>query len=380
MKRTRVLTFLLALSFGSDFAGFFVRPPAAQFPGRADRQETTLGQTNTPSPSPARLFTGEIDGRPVTMNLSRSGRDLTGSYRFNDAYVDVSFAGQVYADSSVLIREYADKSLNPTGWFTGEWWDGEPKFCPSISGNWSTIKHDPRAKKFGVSELFCKSGIRLVPDQITEDNQEIHQTINAEFPQIVEPSISNAQIFNRFIGDLATRDIPRFKRFAAELSPEDMGNNVPSSYYSASYDVLFANRDLITIAYVMEEYRFPVLHPVPFFETCNFSLKKGRQLKLSDLFRRGSGFMQVISARTVRILIRDLRYPADWAEQDDWFRRGTAPILKNYQNWAIAKRGLLIYFDTYSIGPGAMGSNIVTIPWSDLKDVLDPNGPARDLQ
>jgi hypothetical protein len=144
--------------------------------------------------------------------------------------------------------------------------------------------------------------------------------------------------------------------------------------------VLSADRNLVTVAYVIDTYRTPAFHPVPYFETYNFSLRKGRLLNLSELFRHSSGFLKVISASAVRILIRELHYPVDWVEKDDWFRRGTETALENYQNWVMAKRGLIICFDMYSIGPGAMGSNIITIPWSDLKDVLEPSGPARELQ
>ncbi|HXR98967.1 MAG TPA: RsiV family protein, partial [Pyrinomonadaceae bacterium] len=55
--------------------------------------------------------------------------------------------------------------------------------------------------------------------------------------------------------------------------------------------------------------------------------------------------------------------------------KGAAAKADNYQGWTITKRGLGIYFDPYQVGPYAAGPQFVLVPYSDLKDLINPDGP-----
>jgi hypothetical protein len=51
----------------------------------------------------------------------------------------------------------------------------------------------------------------------------------------------------------------------------------------------------------------------------------------------------------------------------------------NYQSWSITRRGLGINFDSYQVGPYAAGPQFVLVPYSTLKDLINPEGPVAQF-
>jgi hypothetical protein len=55
--------------------------------------------------------------------------------------------------------------------------------------------------------------------------------------------------------------------------------------------------------------------------------------------------------------------------------KGAAAKADNYQGWTLTKKGLGIEFDPYQVGPYAAGPQSVLVPYSNLKDIINPEGP-----
>ena len=64
---------------------------------------------------------------------------------------------------------------------------------------------------------------------------------------------------------------------------------------------------------------------------------------------------------------------------EEWIKKGAAPELTNYDNWSLRKNGLGITFDSYQVGPYAAGPQSVLVPYSVLKDMIKPDGPAAQF-
>jgi hypothetical protein len=104
----------------------------------------------------------------------------------------------------------------------------------------------------------------------------------------------------------------------------------------------------------------------------NYDLKNGKQLKLADLFKPGSKYLQAIATYSIADLKKQGK---EKGLTDEEIERGAAADAKNYQSWNITKRGLAISFDSYQVGPYAAGPQSVTVPYSALKDLISPEGP-----
>jgi hypothetical protein len=107
-------------------------------------------------------------------------------------------------------------------------------------------------------------------------------------------------------------------------------------------------------------------HPYHYTITYTYDLAGNRPLALSDLFQPGSAYLERIATEAVEQLT---------AREILLFPEGAIPTEENYRNWNITPEGLLITFDEYQVAPYAAGPQTVTIPYSELADLINPAGP-----
>jgi len=56
-------------------------------------------------------------------------------------------------------------------------------------------------------------------------------------------------------------------------------------------------------------------------------------------------------------------------------------VAENYQNWVLTPDALVFTFEQYQVAPYAAGPQTVTIPLSDVQDILAPEfAPAGAMQ
>jgi hypothetical protein len=56
--------------------------------------------------------------------------------------------------------------------------------------------------------------------------------------------------------------------------------------------------------------------------------------------------------------------------QDSFFKEGLEPRIENYQNWYVIDNAITFIFSPYQVGPYAVGMPEVTIPYSQIQDIL----------
>ena len=130
----------------------------------------------------------------------------------------------------------------------------------------------------------------------------------------------------------------------------------------------------------MGSYYQGAAHPNSYSEVVNYDLKNGKQLKLSDAFKPGSKYLQVISSYCIQDLKKQAKAKGpDSMLEDSAIQSGAGPTLKNYESWTITKKGLGINFDSYQVAPYAAGPQFVMVPFSAIKEHLNPDGPLGQL-
>lgn len=97
---------------------------------------------------------------------------------------------------------------------------------------------------------------------------------------------------------------------------------------------------------------------------------KWREFTLEYLFRPGSEWEKLLSSACVRGLRRQ--------EASD-FTLGRTKEFKaaDISVFTLDEDGLAIHFDPYAVGSYAEGSFHVFVPWSEVRPLLDTNGPAK---
>jgi len=355
-------------------------PPSSTTPQAGASPTTVLDHSQggaTPT-AQTKHFKGSIGATlDLQMKLVRTGDQLAGSYFYQKIGTRIDLRGNVDKDGNLTLEEF-DKSGKQTGFFKGLWTVDPGDGLVTLAGNWSkppTEKDSDKKTAFSVHEepIAFTGDVDLVAKQIKESNKKLMYEIDARYPQLNGGSNPNFEKFNQAVRASVTKKVAGFKK---DMAPEDEEEPRPEgsmgSDLNVGYEVALAQDDLISVGFSVGSYYQGAAHPNTFSEVVNYDLKNGKQLKLADLFKPGAKYLQAIAT----YCIADLKKQAkDKGLLDEEIQNGASANAKNYQSWTITRKGLGINFDAYQVGPYAAGPQFVLVPYSALKDVINPEGP-----
>jgi hypothetical protein len=376
--RIFIILFCLLIAFGCRKTS---APPATGATSSAQASPAAVLDPSQGGALPAaqtKHFKGSIGSSlDLQMKLVRTGDQLAGSYFYQKIGTRIDVRGSVDKDGNLTLEEF-DKSGKQTGLFKGIWTVDKEDGLATLAGNWSkppSEKDSDKKTSFSVHEepIVFTGDVDLVAKQIKESNKKLMYEIDARYPQLTGGSNPNFEKFNQVVRASVTKRVAGFKK---DMAPEEGEEPPPEgsmgSDLNVSYDVGLAQDDLISVQFSVGSYYQGAAHPNTFTEVVNYDLKNGKQLKLADLFKPGAKYLQAIA----NYCIADLKKQAkDKGLEDEGIQDGAAANAKNYQSWTITRKGLGINFDAYQVGPYAAGPQYVLVPYSNLKDLINPEGP-----
>ena len=321
-------------------------------------------------------FTGTIGaGLRVRMDLSNDNGTVHGQYFYERIGTAIPLDGKIFPTGSFELSELNDEG-KPTGHFMGTAAprSGGAKAQLVLSGTWSSADGSKNLP-FSLSEevVDLGPGMDVVSRSIKQDSKKPKYDIDVNYPQITGAGAAGIAGFNREAEALARKRVAEFKKDASGAGPASSDSDIGSEL-SMSYDVRLGTPDLISVNFGISEYSAGAAHPNGFSVTSNYQIKAGRSLALADLFLPGKPYLQFISRYSIgklkgRLTGGDL----------EWINRGAGPKLENYKNWNLTSTGLEITFDSYQVAAYAEGPQLVFIPYSELKPLINPDGPLAGL-
>jgi len=349
-------------------------PSSAPSPA-AELSHSTGGETSAPQP---KYFKGSIGSSlDLQMKLVRTGDQLAGSYFYQKVGTRIDLRGNVDKDGNLTLEEF-DKSGKQTGVFKGIWQIDATDGLVTLAGNWSkppSEKGSDKKTAFSLHEepIAFTGDVEMTTKQIKESNKTLMYEISANYPQLSGGNNPNFPKFNQVAQSLITKKVAGFKKDMAPAEGEvPRPEGSMGSTLTIGYMVVLAQDDLVSIRFDVGSYYQGAAHPNSYSDVLNYDLKNGKQLKLADLFKPGSKYLQAIATYSIADLKKQGK---EKGLTDEEIERGAAADAKNYQSWNITKRGLAISFDSYQVGPYAAGPQSVTVPYSALKDLISPEGP-----
>ena len=136
---------------------------------------------------------------------------------------------------------------------------------------------------------------------------------------------------------------------------------------SSSYSV-YENTGITSVVIHYEGYSIPAAHPYHTVFTANYNTKTQSMVELSSLFRSDVAFLRVLSQSSrEKLLAQPLSNKA-------MMLKGTSPVAKNFQYWALAQDGLTVFFSEAQVAPYSDGQISVTIPTEKLSGLLSDTG------
>jgi hypothetical protein len=129
--------------------------------------------------------------------------------------------------------------------------------------------------------------------------------------------------------------------------------------------VYHSNDRLISLRLTHTVMALGQMHPIDYYETINYDLKKQRDLNARDLFRHG--YLKAFSAYSRQDLGDNYEII-----NDNWFNEGTAPRARNFKNWNIVPDGILISFEDYQVSSHSFGQPELIVPYARIRPVMRP--------
>ncbi len=113
-------------------------------------------------------------------------------------------------------------------------------------------------------------------------------------------------------------------------------------------------------------------HGMTTFKSFVFDLAGQRVLTLNDIFQPGLDPLVTVQPLVRQALETQLTEMAGMAPDPQWLDDGTAPTPENYATWVLTSDALIFYFPPYQVAAYALGPQTVSIPLTDLANVLNP--------
>jgi hypothetical protein len=329
-----------------------------------------------------KYFRGSIGNTlDLQMKLIKKSEQLEGYYTYQKIGTRINLRGTVDKNSNVTLLEF-DPSGKQTGEFKGVWNVSTADNMISIAGNWSKPAGEKGSEKkiaFSVHEepIFFTGEVEIVNKQIKESNKKLMYEIEANYPQLTGGINPNTEKLNQLLRSVVNKKVAEFrKEMAPKPDEEPRPEGSMGSDINVAYKVALAQDDLASIQFDVGSYYQGAAHPNSYTEVVNYDLKNGKQLKLSDLFKPGTKYLQAISSYSIDDLKKQAKAKGSGSMLDDSsIQSGAGPTSKNYDSWTITKKGLGINFDAYQVGPYAAGPQFVMVPYSVIKDQVNPDGP-----
>lgn len=381
MRSRSIAVFLLIMLFvaaGCRKSSTPAPAAATTTPTPAEEQLNHPVGGTTPPPQ-TKHFKGSIGSTlDLQMKLVRNGDQLTGSYFYQKVGTRITLKGTVDKDGNLTLEEF-DPGGKQTGVFKGLW-KVEQDGSITLAGNWSKPPNEKGGDKrtaFSLHEepINFTGDVDVVAKSIKENNKKLMYEVDAQYPQLTGGNNPNFEKFNQLARMLVVKSVAGFKK---DMAPEEGEEPPPEgsmgSDLGIGYTILLAQDDLVSVQFDIGSYYQGAAHPNSHTETLNYDLKNGKQLRLADLFKPGTKYLQTLSTYCIADLKKQSKEKGTELVED-MLKDGAAPTAKNYESWTITKRGLGINFDAYQVGPYAAGPQFVMVPYSALKDLIKPDGP-----
>lgn len=142
----------------------------------------------------------------------------------------------------------------------------------------------------------------------------------------------------------------------------------PDKEITGTYEIPLNDHGLLSVILDNYAYAKGAAHGLTVRHSPTFNLQSGRVYRLKDLFKPGSDYIRVISDRIKQeIAEKDIPLIAEFE------------AIKEDEDFYMTEDSLVIYFQLYEYTPYAYGFPSFSIPYEDLRKIVDPEGPVACL-
>lgn len=256
-----------------------------------------------------------------------------------------------------------------------EWLEAQRVTCGVPAGA-ATLTPDQQTCVQGAIADRVKNAAQAVEKvgPFTFQRVEVNSAAKASAQQLAQApgapdTITQDVAFPRIDGDS-----PAIRKFNEIVAQRPRFSKADATNETTKYNIAYAGSDLISVKFGYYDYSLGAAHPNTDAKAINFNMKTLAPLRATDVFKAGSGWENALARKgadgVTKILkgFDDSLPPTDPAD----LRAAVADPGK----WAITDKALILLFSEEDMGSHAIGGQEVAVPWSELKQYLNPAAPA----
>ena len=214
-------------------------------------------------------------------------------------------------------------------------------------------------------EMEWKNSFKFKSHSISEKHDGYcPYEMSAEYPEAISKNIA-VKRFNGWIKRRVLADVARFRNLELRAEPRARrsGKRSITEGLEINFVMYYSDDWLLSFRLTHRVMAAGQMHPINYYETINYDLRKSRPLRALDVFKRG--YLVVFSRYSRNWLSENYEIPSQ-----NWFMEGTAPRVKNFPDWNILPDGILISFEDYQVSSHNFGQPELIVPYHELKKVL----------
>lgn len=314
------------------------------------------------------------DNLAVTMELTKTDSELTGTYFYNKIGLPLSVNGQVASSGEITLTETNEK-YEETGKFVGKYSSPE-----TFEGTWTNPKTN-KSLPFKLTETkegfanisfehFRKENCATRDENKKKQASEGGLGIMDTMCPSIDVDLMKVSASNQTASDLINQSILKTTcNFGKENNSQynsinELLNTVNSVEEMEEYfsTVKTNDYDILCISIGWSSYGGGA-HPFNLSSYYNYDLKTGKEIGLEDILKPNySDKLNHIAEK----IFSDSYGTEGWSFEPGKFKLN--------ENFAITTGGLQFEFNQYEMGAYAMGAPEVFIPYNKIKDLINQNG------
>ena len=217
---------------------------------------------------------------------------------------------------------------------------------------------------------FGQNGLKVAPERVKLESNSLGYDIDVTYPQILAtPYVDEAPIrkINQHLKDSATQLYQWPLNPALQIRNAQAQSGIHNTV-NFTYQVGLATDSLLSVHFIGYSYNGSAGSQPQDSFAVNYDLTTGKQLKLSDIFKPRSNYLEFISRHCI----------------DDLRRRGAPPRLEslgaaadNFKIWQITSNGITFTFHPCQITGCEEGELSMQISFEELEPMLNPGIPGK---
>ncbi len=294
---------------------------------------------------------------PIQMELSIQGASVRGTYYYEKSGSPLSLTGEINPKESKIKLVESDDKNKKTGTFKGTFTPIPGGIGGTIEGTWSN-----------------PDGKNKLPFSLTKvANYELFKIKQGNFSEVkwsYPKMLSENEVIQKISSKLYDRMKPQIEEYQKDAKEGFMEDLITSTWlFNYDYSIEYYSDSLVIFTGLVYSYTGGA-HGNTYFVSSNYAIndKDSKLLKLSDLFKKDSGYVKLLS----EYIIKDLK-----KQKAGWVINGEIKSLKEEEigPFALTPTGIRFAFAPYAVGSYAEGAYFVSLSYESLQSVIDPAGP-----